>query len=205
MFRINRFQAVFQHLPKQTFDRIVAQHGADKHSKGFSCWHQLVAMVYAQLSNASSLRTLEAGFNAAVGSHYHLGARPVRRSTLAESLGKRDPEVFAQSARLLMSQAKRSLRRDSSELLLLLDSTSVSLKGLGFDHWTSATRNSRTQGMKLHILLAHDANQSLPIAQSMTHANVNDVSEAIALPLEACAIYVFDKGYCDYSWWHRIA
>ena len=203
-FRINRFQAVFQHLPKQTFERIVAQHGADKHRKGFSCWHQLVAMVYAQLSNASSLRTLEAGFNSAVGSHYHLGARPVRRSTLAESLSKRDPEVFAQAARLLMGQAKRSLRRDSSELLYLLDSTSISLKGLGFDSWTSATRNSRTQGMKLHLLIAHDAQQSLPIAHSLSHANVNDVSEGTKLPIETGAIYVFDKGYCDYSWWHRM-
>lgn len=27
---------------------------------------------------------------------------------------------------------------------------------------------------------------------------------ASAVPLELGALYVFDKGYCDYNWWHRI-
>jgi IS4 transposase len=202
MFRINRFQAIFRPLPQQSFERIVAEHGADKHSKGFSCWHQLLALVYAQLSNASSLRTLEAGFNSNLGGHYHLGARPVRRSTLAEALGKRSPDVFAQAARLLMTQAKRSLRRDAGELLYLLDSTAISLKGQGFDNWAPALRSSRIQGLKLHLLMSNT--DSLPLMHSITPAKVNDVSEGVKLPLEPGAVYVFDKGYCDYSWWHRM-
>ncbi|WP_349772145.1 transposase [Stutzerimonas nitrititolerans] len=24
------------------------------------------------------------------------------------------------------------------------------------------------------------------------------------MPIEAGVTYVFDKGYCDYNWWHRI-
>lgn len=202
MFRINRFQAIFRPLPKQSFDRIVAEHGADKHSKGFSCWHQLLALVYAQLSNASSLRTLEAGFNSNLRAHYHLGARPVRRSTLAEALGKRNPEVFAQTARILMSQAKRSLRRDAGELLYLLDSTSISLTGQGFDDWAPALRSRRIQGLKLHLLMSNT--DSVPLMHSVTPAKVNDLSEGIKFPLEPGAVYVFDKGYCDYSWWHRM-
>lgn len=29
-------------------------------------------------------------------------------------------------------------------------------------------------------------------------------TRALALPIEAGATYVFDKGYCDYQWWARI-
>ncbi len=38
----------------------------------------------------------------------------------------------------------------------------------------------------------------------MTAPNINDVLQARAVPLQAGALYVFDKGYCDYNWWHCI-
>ena len=192
-------------LPRGNFERIVERHQADKHTKGFRCWDQLVAMVYGQLCGASSLRVLEAGFNSQAHHHYHLGTGAIRRSTLADANAKRSTEVFAETARLLMSQAKRKLRREGEELLYLLDSTSITLKGLGFDAWTQANRTHRTQGIKLHVLYAARAEQEgYPVRQSLTPPNVNDRDEGVKMPLETRATYVFDKGYCDYTWWHRI-
>mgnify|MGYP000669206589 CR=1 FL=1 len=202
MFRISRIHDIMKALPRGTFDRIVDAHQADKHSKGFTCWGQLVAMIYAQLSGASSLRVLETGFNSQRTHHYHLGTVPIRRSTLADANGKRQAEVFVDTARLLMAKAKRSLRREGEELLYLLDSTSLTLKGPGFDAWTSKTRTRNTQGIKLHVLYA--SKLETPIQQSITAPNVNDIDEGVKLPIEAGAIYVFDKGYCDYNWWNRI-
>ena len=43
---------------------------------------QLVALLYGQLSGASSLREIEAGLQSHAARLYHLGAKPVRRSTL---------------------------------------------------------------------------------------------------------------------------
>jgi IS4 transposase len=202
MFRISRLHEIMKALPRATFDRLVERHRADKHSKGFGGWSHLVAMVYGHLSGASSLRVLEAGYNSQSNHHYHLGTRAIRRSTLADANRQRDPEVFADAARQLMAQAQRSLRRDAGELLYLLDSTSLTLKGPGFDAWTRATRTRNTQGIKLHLL--YDARAEIPCRHSFTPANVNDRDEGVRLPLEAEAIYVFDKGYCDYSWWHHI-
>ena len=54
----------------------------------------------------------------------------------------------------------------------------------------------------MHLLLA--GHQQLPVHQSITGANINDVDQGRKLPIEPGATYVFDKGYCDYSWWHRI-
>ncbi len=195
-------QEILKGLPRGAFDRLVSEHQADKYSKGFGCWDQLVAMLYGHLSGAESLRQLEAGFNSQSNHHYHLGTGPVRRSTLAEANGRRGAVVFEQAARLLMGQASRQLRRESQELLYLLDSTSITLKGPGFDAWTQGNSTRNTQGIKLHLLYA--AHEQIPLQHSFTAANVNDVSEGIKLPIERGATYVFDKGYCDYNWWANI-
>lgn len=95
-----------------------------------------------------------------------------------------------------------TLRRDTRELLYLLDSTSITLKGREFDRWTQDSRTSRTQGIKVHVLL--NAQSVAPEWQTFSAANVNDVSMADSIPLMPGAQYVFDKGYCDYNWWHKI-
>ena len=137
---------------------------------------------------------MEAGFNSQAHHHYHLGTGAIRRSTLADANAKRSTEVFAETARLLMSQAKRKLRREGEELLYLLDSTSITLKGPGFDAWTQANRTRRTQGIKLHVLYAARAEQEgYPVRQSLTPPNVNDRDEGVKMPLETGATYVFYK------------
>lgn len=202
MFRISRMQELMKPLSQGSFERLVREHQADKHSKGFGCWDQLVAMVYGQLSGAASLRQLEAGFNSQHTHHYHLGTHAVRRSTLAEANAKRNNEVFAAAARALMAQASRTLRRQAAELLYLLDSSSITLKGRGFDAWTAPHRTRNTQGVKLHLL--YSAHEALPSWQRISAPNVNDIEPARGLPIAPGATYVFDKGYCDYNWWAHI-
>jgi IS4 transposase len=68
--------------------------------------------------------------------------------------------------------------------------------------WTLCQRTRNTQGIKLHLLF--EAHTASPLACSLTAANVNDRNEAVRLPIEPEAIYVFDKAYCDYAWWHSI-
>ena len=202
MYRISRIQELLKQVPRGQFDRLVREHQADKYTKKFKSWDQLTAMVYAQLSGAQGLRQLEAGFNAQRTHHYHLGTRELRRSTLAEANAKRAPQLFAEVARSLMARAQRSVRRSCQELLYALDSTSITLKGRGFDDWTQASRTRHTQGVKLHIL--YEARGQVPCWHSITAPNVNDRDEGVQLEIEAGALYVFDKGYCDYNWWQHI-
>lgn len=202
MFSISRLQEVMKGVPRGVFDTAVREHGTDKHSKGFRSWDQLTAMIFAQLSGASSLRVVEAAYNSQATHHYHLGTGKVRRSTLADANGKRSPEPFVAVVRALMSQVNRSVRKQSERALYLLDSTSLTLKGRHFDAWTAATHNSHTQGMKLHVVYALDA--AAPVRQSLSMANVNDVTDAIGMPIQSETTYVFDKGYCDYNWWASI-
>jgi putative transposase len=202
MFRISRMHELMKALPRDRFERWVRTHEADKHCKGYGAWQQLVAMVYGQVAAVSSLRELEAGFNGQLTHHYHLGCSPVRRSTMADANAKRSPAVFATVVQALMTQVERRVRGEIGDLLVAIDSTSITLKGRGFDIWTQATRTRHTQGVKLHVSYALDS--AAPIAHSITAPNINDIDEATKLPLAAGTTYLFDKAYCDYTWWHRI-
>lgn len=199
MFSISRLQQLLQLFPWGAFDRSVQQHRADRHCKGFDSRDHVLAMTYAQLSDVGSLRELEASFNQHHRHHYHLGTGPIRRATLSDANRKRDPRILADTCAALMQSAGRSLRHERKFMLYLLDSTSIALRGRGFE-WTGASA-TRTPGLKLHLLYAAD--HARPVHQSITPANVNDLSEARNLAIEPGATYVFDKGYCDYSWWSR--
>ena len=202
MFSISRLQRVMQGVPRGTFQTIVERHGGDRYAKSFGCHDVLVAQVFGQLNACRSLRELEVGFNAHAAQHYHLGTRALRRATLADACARRSPAVFEDLARVLMAAGSRQARRHAEQGLRLLDSTSLTLKGRGFDQWTRPTRTRRTQGLKVHLAYAEQT--MTPSWQSITAANVNDITAAAALPLEAGVTYVFDKGYCDYGWWARI-
>jgi putative transposase len=200
IYSISRMQQVFQGLPRGAFQRAVDQHRGDRHCKGFTCWSHLVAMVYAQLAGVGSLRELEAGFNQHRSQHYHLHTRPVRRTTLADANAKRSPEIFADTLRALMQLAGRRIKNERAQMLYLLDSTSIALRGRG-TQWTRPSA-TRTPGLKVHVLYSNA--QQLPVHQTITPANVNDVDEGRKMPIQSGATYVFDKGYCDYGWWSRI-
>jgi IS4 transposase len=202
MFSITTFSELLKGLPRGTFDRLVTRHNADKYCKKFGHWDHLIAMLYGQLSGTTGLRPLEAGFNSHSAHHYHLGTGAIKRATLADANEKRSDLVFGQIATWLMGQASRAVRKEGKELMFLLDSTSITLKGREFDRWTCANRTRNTQGLKLHMLL--DALNEAPSWSRFSAANVNDVELAGQVPLQKDALYVFDKGYCDYNWWHRI-
>jgi putative transposase len=203
MFSISRFSELLKLLPSNEFNRAVKQNEADQHCKSFTSWRHLLAMVYLQLSGQKSLRTLEAGFNAQPSHHYHLDCQAVRRSTLSEAnQDERRAKAFEQFATTLMAQAPRKLRTQGQEVLQLLDSTSITLKGPGYDEWVKYTRTPRARGIKLHVLLG--LSEQAPLAASTTAANVNDIEYAAQMELERGVIYVFDKGYCNYSWWWKI-
>ena len=202
MFSISRIQQVLQSVPRAEFDRIVQSHQGDRYSKGFGCWQHLLAMVYMQLSGATSLRQVEAGFNSQPGQHYHLNARCVRRTTLSQANGRRSPLIFAQLLQALIAQAGRRIRREREELLYLLDATTVDLPQRGCADLRGHASAHGNHGMKLHVLFE---SHSCAVAQaSITPARVNDITEGRKLPIQAGAIYVFDKGYCNYNWWHEI-
>lgn len=94
MYTNTRFGELMKGIPRGMFERLAKKHQADKYSKGLRCWDQFAAMLYGQVTGSRSLRDLELSFNSHEGHHYHLGARTIRRSTLADANNKRDVAVY---------------------------------------------------------------------------------------------------------------
>ena len=178
---------LLKRIPWDAFDALVSEHGADKHVRRLSTRSQLVAMLYSQLSGASSLREVVGGLESHANRLYHLGARPVMRSSLADANTKRPHDVFAGLFAEMVKRAHRGLRRKIGESLYLIDSTGVRLTGLSAD-W--ARFSAGVCGAKAHVI--YDAEAECPIYAAITASRVNDITAAQVMPIEAGATYVFD-------------
>jgi hypothetical protein len=93
-------------------------------------------------------------------------------------------------------------KTECEELISIIDSTPISLKGRGFD-WALENKTNRTTGLKIHVALHGQENS--PSYVNITHPNVNDITDAKNnIILEKGITYVVDKGYLDYNWWFEI-
>jgi IS4 transposase len=186
-------------INRRRFKAIVDEHSGDAYGKSFKSWDHLMVLIYAQLSGTTSLRGLEASWNANHNHHYHLGSGPLSRSTLSDANARRPVAVFAEIFALLAGQLDRQMRREGTAMLRLIDSTPIPLGKLC--DW--AKSNGRIRGMKMHVV--YDPNADCPRILDITDANVNDAQVGRTITIEEGATYVFDKGYCHYGWWTAIA
>ena len=202
MFTSTRLAHLLSAIPRQFFRQSTERHQADRYVKRCTSWQLLVTLVSGHVTQALSLRSL-ATFSETLSPHsYHLKAGPVARSTLSDALNKRDYRPFQDLCELLLRGISRQQRKEVGAMVSLLDSTSITLRGPHFDGWTAATKTRITQGLKVHVGL--DLAQLAPVYVNITPANVNDLSDALEMPIQAGMTYVFDKGYCDYNWWHQL-
>lgn len=190
------FHDLVKRVPWDAFDRLVAEHQADRRVRRLPTKSQFIALLYAQFSGAQSLREIVGGLESHAARLYHVGGRPVTRSTLADANAARPSAVFGELFAVMVARAQRGLRRAIGEATYLIDSTGLRLSGAGSE-W--ARFSAKACGAKLHIV--YDADAERPIYAAVTAARVNDITAAQAMPIAAGATYVFDLGYYDYGWW----
>jgi hypothetical protein len=78
------FNQLLQHFPRAEFAALVRKHDAERGAKGFTCWTQLVAMLFCQMAHADSLREICNGLACSLGKLVHLGIDVApNKSTLA--------------------------------------------------------------------------------------------------------------------------
>lgn len=187
---------LLKHVPWDVFDRLVIEHEADFKVRRLTTKDQLIALLYGQLSGASSLREIVTGLESHRARLYHIGAHRVQRSTLSDANRLRPAALFAALFAAMAKRMHRGLRKAIGESLYLIDSTYLPLNGLSAD-WAHYSAN--VCGAKLHVIYDPDADQ--PIYAAVSPARAHDVSVAHAMPIVPGATYAFDLGYYDYGWW----
>lgn len=193
------FHGVLKHVAWDVFDRLVIEHDADFKVRRLSTKDQLVALLYGQLSGATSLREVVTGLESQRARLYHVGARQVQRSTLSDANRLRPAALFSELFAAMVKRVQRGLRKSIGDSVYLIDSTHVRLSGLSGD-W--AHYSTGVCGAKLHVIYDPDADR--PIYAAVSPSRTNDIAVAQTMPIVPGATYVFDLGYYDYGWWARM-
>jgi hypothetical protein len=194
------FSQLIQHLPEKEFQKCVARHHGDSNFRGFSCWDQLLAMAFAQLTYRESLRDIESCLRALPSKLYHMGFRgKVSRSTLADANESHDWRIFADFAQGLIATARPLhacdlMGVDLDQSLYALDSTTIDLC-LSLFPW--AKFRQRKAAVKMHTLL--DLHGNIPTFVRVTSGAVHDVNVLDEIMPEAGAFYVMDRAYIDFQ------
>jgi hypothetical protein len=197
------FAQIVEFLPQRVFDKFTNKYDGNKYVKHFSCWNQLLCMVFGQLTNRDSLRDLIVAINAHSGKSYHLGfGKSVTRSNLAKANLKRNSKIFEEYAYYLINIARRVKENDDFQIkgqVYAFDSTTIDLCLSVF--WWAKFRKKKG-GIKLHALF--DITTQIPAFIHITPASVHDMNAMDHLQYEPEAYYIFDRGYVDYTRLYKI-
>ena len=200
------FAQLTDFLPQRVFDRLVIKYDGNKHVRHFSCWNQLLSMVFGQLTGRDSLRDLMVSIEPHKPKFYHLGfGKGTSRSNFAKANENRDYRIFEEYAFHLIDLARKASITDKDFLLVIdgnvyaFDSTTIDLC-LSVFWWATFRRTNG--GIKLHTL--YDIKTSIPSFIHVSTASVHDMNALDLLYYEPGAYYILDRGYIDYERLFRI-
>ncbi|MCB2215736.1 MAG: IS4 family transposase [Desulfobulbaceae bacterium] len=196
------FSQLLHHFPRTEFAQLVTKHQAERRAKGFTCWTQMVAMLFCHLAHADSLKEICGGLACCQGKLRHLGiSKAPNKSTLSYANQHRPAELFEElfwtmtrRFRALGSLGNRKRKFRFKNKLLSLDSTTISLC-LNLFPWAKFRRAKG--GVKVHVLLDHD--DYMPSFALITEAKRHDRSVARRFNLQPGSIVAFDRAYNDYT------
>ena len=167
----------------------------------FTCWHQLMCMMFGQLSNCDSLTDLAVGLTAQRSKWYHLGmGTGLSKSNLAYANENRDWRIFEGFANTLIAQAKILCVKKSDVLqnikgnVYAIDSSTIDLCLNVF--WWAKFRQQKG-AVKLHTQF--DVKASIPTFIDITEGLTHDVNFLDLILYEAGAFYIIDKAYIDFE------
>ena len=197
------FAQLISFLNEDKFRRIGNKYRGNRYIKHFTCWNQLLALMFGQLSNRESLRDLIVALDAHHAKCYHLGmGKNVSKSSLARANQDRDYRIFEEFAYFLVSEARQMRTSDIFKLdghVYAFDSTTIDLCLSVF--WWAKFRKKKG-GIKVHTL--YDIETQIPAFFHITNASVHDSKVMKEIPYESGSYYIFDRAYNNFKMLYKI-
>lgn len=198
------FAQLIEFLDKDKFRHLVDKYNGNRYVKSFTCWNQLLALMFGQLSNRESLRDVVVALEAHHTKCYHLGIgrNPIAKTTFASANQNRDYRIFENFAFFMMEQARKKQATDIFKLkghVYVFDSTTIPLC-LSIFWW--AKFRKKKGGIKAHVL--YDLEAQVPAYFHISTASVHDSKAIKYIPYESGSYYVFDRGYNAFKELYKI-
>jgi hypothetical protein len=196
------FHTMLNFIPRHQFSALEKQYGTGRKSRTFTRWNQFVHLMFMQLTGRSSLRDGIQSMNSRAYNLYHIGAKPVSRSTFSDANNIRPAAFYEvlfekvyQRCRIISPKHKFKFKNE----LYSLDASVIDLSLSAF-FWASFRRTK--SAIKLHTLLDHSG--YLPAFVSITDGKVHETKVAKSIYLPKGSIVTEDRAYTDYGWFAQL-
>lgn len=200
------FSQLIEFLSHNDFISCVSKYNGNYKVKTFTCWHQLLYMIFGQLSNRDSLSDLIVCLQSQQNKSYHLGmGKGTSKANLAKANEKRDYRIYESFASILVTEVQRfaipelifDLPIDAP--VYAIDATVIDLCLSVF--WWGKFRKHKA-AVKLHTIL--DVKTNIPTFIYITSGAIHEVNSLDHLPIEADSYYIMDKAYIDFERLYRM-
>lgn len=197
------FSQVVSFLNANDFKKCADTYGGNYKVQQFTCWHQLLCMMFGQLSNRDSLSDLLICLKTQKGKWYHLGlGTNISKSNLAYANERRDWRIFSDFATTLIAQA-RDGATENAELSFVGDSPVFAIDTTTVDlclniFWWAKFRKQKG-AIRLHTML--DVKTEIPCYMHITDGKVHEVNVLDRIVYEPGGFYIMDRAFVD---WDRL-
>jgi len=195
------FAQVVSFLDPNEFKKCVERYNGNYKVKDFSCWHQLLCMMFGQLSNRESLSDLVICLQTQKSKWYHLGlGNSISKSNLAYANEHRNYQIFADYAYTLIAEARQTIAPNEAlndfedNPIYAIDTTTIDLC-LNVFWWAKFRKNKGA--VKLHTVL--DIKTEIPCYIHITDGKVHEVNVLDIIEFEPNGFYIMDRGFVDYE------
>ncbi|VAW74546.1 Transposase, GSU2180 family [hydrothermal vent metagenome] len=196
------FAQLLKFVSRHEFEGMTKSHHVGRKLRKTSRWSQFVALCLGQLSGRHSLRDIESNMNAQANRLYHLGAKPVPRTSLARLNETQPASLYESLFAKLYAKCKSFSPSHKFRFTNKLYSLDASLIDLSLRIFPWAHLALGKSAMKLHVSLDH--NGYIPNFATITGGKVSDIAVGRTLYYSKGSIVVFDKGYTDYEWYKAL-
>lgn len=181
------FSQLIEFLSHNDFIRCVDKFNGNYKIQTFTCWHQLLYMIFGQLSHRESLSDVIVCLQSQQNKSYHLGmGKGTSKSNLAKANENRDYRIYEMFAAILVAQARRicvpdmSFDLSTNAPVYAIDATVIDLCLNVF--WWGKFRKHKA-AVKLHTMF--DVRTSIPTFIYVTSGAVHDINGLDLFIIEA--------------------
>ena len=156
----------------------------------------------SQISGRQSLRDIQSNLESQRHKLYHLGARPIARSTLARLNENQPAELYQSLFYQLLDRCKQQPGQHKFRFKNPLYSLDASAIDLSMKLFPWAAHREDTCNVKLSVGLNHGT--QVPEFVALSEGNEGDLIQGRQFSFPKGSIVAFDKGYVDYGWYKSL-
>lgn len=196
------FHQLLKPLSRHEFEGLAQQHHSGQKLRAATRWDQFIGMSMSQLAGRQSLRDIESNLESQQNKLYHLGAKPIARSTLARLNEKQPAELYQNLFYKLLGRCKQQPSEHKFRFKNPLYSLDASAINLSMELFPWAAHRDDVANVKLSVALNHG--NMIPEFVALSDGNENDMIEGRKFDFPKGSIVAFDKGYIDYQWFEDL-